>query len=119
MRSITLTDKETNFLEQYLDTAFWVADIEPQELDEDCHREATIDCLAFLSRVDCYLNDDNRQQAAHDFYLSRNGHGSGFWDRSKVDSYAFGNYSYSYKFQKIAESFGRTDYYTADGELLT
>ena len=116
MTTITLTDKETAFLEQYLATAFWVADIEPQELDEDSHREATIDCLAFLSRVDCYLNDENRQQAAHDFYWSRNGLGSGFWDRPKVYSYTIGNYAD--KFQKIAESFGSTDYYTTDGELL-
>ena len=116
MTTITLTDKEANFLEQYLDTAFWVADIEPQELDEDCHREATIECLAFLSLIDCYLNDDNRQQAAHDFYLSRNGHGTGFWDRPKAYSYIIGNYAD--KFQAIAEGFGPADYYTTDGELL-
>ena len=116
MTTITLTDKESAFLEQYLDTAFWVADIEPQELDEDCHREATIDCLAFLSRIGCYLNDDNRQQAAHDFYLSRNERGSGFWARPKFYSYSIGNYAD--KFQAIAESFGPTDYYTTEGELL-
>ena len=116
MSTITLTTKESAFLEQYLDTAFWAADMEPQELDEDCHREATIDCLAFLSRIDCYLNDENRQQAAHDFYLSRNGHGSGFWDRPKVYSYSIGNYAD--KFQAIAEGFGPAEYYTSNGELL-
>lgn len=116
MTTIKLTDKESAFLEQYLATAFWASDMEPQELDEDCHREAIIDCLAFLSRTDCYLNDDNRQQSAHDFYLSRNGHGSGFWERPKVYSYSIGNYAD--KFQAIAESFGPTDYYTTDGELL-
>ncbi len=112
--TLELTNREADFLEQYLETAFWVAGIESQEMDEDCHREAAIDCLAFLSRVDCYLNDENRQQAAHDFYLSRNGHGAGFWDRPKVYSYTIGNYAD--KFQAIAESFGPTDYYTTNGE---
>ena len=118
MTTITLTEKESDFLDQYIETAFWLADIEPQELDEDCHREATIDCLAFLSRIGCYLNDDNRQQAAHDFYLSRNGHGAGFWDRPKTYSYTIGG-DYADKFQAIAESFGPTDYYTPTGELLS
>ncbi len=115
--TIVLTDRETTFLEQYLETAFWVADIEPQELDEDCYREAITDCLAFYSLISCYLNDQNRYQAAHDFYLSRNGHGSGFWDRPKVYSYAIGNYAD--KFQKIAEAFGPTQYYTSTGEAFT
>lgn len=114
MTTITLTDKEANFLEQYLDTAFWVADIEPQELDENCHREATIDCLAFLSRIDWCLNDNNRKQAAHDFYLSRNGHGTGFSSWPKV--YTIGRNAD--QLQEIAESFGPTDYYTTDGDLL-
>jgi hypothetical protein len=115
MKTITLTDKEANFLERYLDTAFWVADIEPQELDEDSHREATIDCLAFLSRVDWCLKDDNRKQAAHDFYLSRNGHGSGFFSWPKTYTSGWD----ADQLQAIAESFGPTDYYTTDGELLT
>ena len=114
MTTITLTEKESDFLDQYIETAFWEADIEPQELDEDCHREATIDCLAFLSRVGCYLNDDNRLQAAHGFYLSRNGHGAGFWQRTY--DYTIGNYAD--KFQAIAESFGPATYYTTTGELL-
>lgn len=112
--TIVLTDREATFLDLYLRTAFLALDIRPQEMDEDCYREAAIDCLAFYSLISCYLNDENRYQAAHDFYLSRNGHGAGFLDRPKTYSYAIGNYAD--KFQKIAEAFGPTDYYISTGE---
>lgn len=77
------------FTEAYLDCAFWT---EEEELSED----ATVFSLA-PSALDSILEDcaaflrDNAQdieacglgiaQCGHDFWLTRNGHGAGFWDR--------------------------------------
>jgi hypothetical protein len=43
--------------------------------------EAKNDCKAFLTAVSDRLHDGNLSQAGHDFWLTRNGHGTGFWDR--------------------------------------
>jgi hypothetical protein len=44
------------------------------------------DCAAFTESCHAYLVAANEQgrddkQLGHDFYLTRNGHGAGFWDR--------------------------------------
>ena len=44
-------------------------------------------------------------QAGHDFWLTRNGHGAGFWDRGKKDGDAL---------TKIAEKFGEVSAYVID-----
>tara|TARA_R110002050_G_scaffold66213_4_gene142913 strand:- start:1528 stop:1893 length:366 start_codon:yes stop_codon:yes gene_type:complete len=119
---LELTTKEKEFISQYIDTALWAGNGTDYGLDEDCKREAIIDCLAFYSRVCCYLTEENRTQAAHDFYLSRNGLGSGFWDKAPAYTYSddlltlIGNYAD--KFQAIAESFGETHYYDTEGNTL-
>lgn len=71
------------------------------ELDQDFYRESMIDCLAFYSRARSYLSDDNLKDAGHDFWLTRNGHGTGFWDRSET----YGEFPSEY-LTKVAESFG-------------
>jgi len=113
---LELTKKEKEFVSHYIDTALWAGNCTDYGLDEESEREAIIDCLAFYSRVCCYLTEGNRTQAAHDFYLSRNGLGSGFWDRAPSYTYSIGNYAD--KFQAIAESFGTTDYYDTEGNTL-
>jgi len=57
-------------------------DMAPEALDE-----IHADCEAFLadneSDMDWYLaNIGDHRSAGHDFYLTRNRHGAGFWDRS-------------------------------------
>ncbi len=56
-------------------------------------------------RVDNYYLDD----IGHDFWLTRNGHGAGFWDR---DLGEVGD-----KLTKIAESFGSVYLYVFKNEL--
>jgi hypothetical protein len=90
MFMITASKKEQEFIEAYF-TAIDFTDTgetdqpgQGSELDDDFKRESIIDCLAFFSRIQCYLSDDNIVQAGHDFWLTRNGHGVGFWDRKEV-----------------------------------
>jgi hypothetical protein len=38
------------------------------------------DCANFLDRTKQFIPDNMLKQAGHDFWLSRNGHGAGFFD---------------------------------------
>jgi len=107
MYTIQANEKESEFINAYLEAVdFTELGEEGQppvgaDIDEDFLRESVIDCLAFYSRIECYLSDDNIAQAGHDFWLTRNGHGTGFWDRPEL----YGD-TYTEMFTKIAESFG-------------
>jgi hypothetical protein len=111
MLQITPTNKELQFFNAYLECINFTetGDInEPEsgaDLDPDFLRESLIDCLAFYSRIACYLSDDENSQssisqAGHDFWLSRNGHGAGFFDKS---------YPMALGFQTLAEAYGVAD----------
>jgi hypothetical protein len=54
---------------------------------------ATADCMSFLNRAgehgSAYLASDfansiGFEQVGHDFWLTRQGHGAGFWDRPEI-----------------------------------
>jgi len=68
-----------------LDSNFTIKDFSAQTL-----KQATKDCTEFLSNNPNSFNDtpDNYTigQAGHDFWLTRNGHGAGFWDRDLDDA---------------------------------
>lgn len=57
-----------------LDDNYTVNDIAPEALEE-----AIADCKAFQADHAADI-DGNEEQAGHDFWLTRNGHGAGFWD---------------------------------------
>ena len=116
MNDIKLTTKEQAFVSQYFETALWADfqdDAEIESLDDDCIREGTIDALCFYSRAAIYLSDDNCTDAAHTFYLVRQGHGVAFSDNPHL----YDDYEIK-KLQTLAESFREVDYYTKDGHLI-
>ncbi len=96
--NITPTEKELQFIAAYFECArFTDLDNESEEAAKGLpfcktwEREQVIECLAFLVYAKPYLSDygkgsyyDPYSQAGHDFWLSRNGHGTGFFDK---DSY--------------------------------
>jgi len=49
------------------------------DIDDDGRREIITDCNAFQEEHADDI-DGREKQAGHDFYLTRNGHGAGFWD---------------------------------------
>ncbi len=86
----------TTFLNAYIEAALWSSTDESDErggapMDanykaKDIAPEALgamrADCAAFLS-MDAAREDDigtDWERAGHDFWLTRNGHGAGFWD---------------------------------------
>ena len=88
--TIELTAKEQSFINAYIEAIYFTdtGDIhQPRpdaELDEDFERESIIDCLHMYSRISCFLSGDNIEQAGHDYWLTRNGCGTGYWDRPEV-----------------------------------
>ena len=87
------------FVNSYLATASWVTIDDCSECS-DFTREAKIkarkDCETFISRVVFVFGKDKAEElltipgndltylAPHDFFLTRNGHGAGFWDSPNI-----------------------------------
>ena len=105
---IEMTKKEKLFFNAYKEAIYFTETGDDQQPDPDTElcevfeRESAIDCLAFFSRVQCYLSDDQIEQAGHDFWLTRNGHGTGFWDKPEFYTEKYTRITLA----KIATSFG-------------
>jgi hypothetical protein len=81
------------FLKSYIEAALW-SSIDPETeahlddlVDEDdlaleAMNEMREDCVSFLSNeiVQEAIDLRGAEYVAHDFWLTRNGHGAGFWD---------------------------------------
>jgi len=86
------------FVNDYLHTASWVTcdSNENTEFKKKAITAATNDCLEFIKQVKNRFGDKKAVElltiaandftyfAPHDFYLTRNGHGAGFWDKENV-----------------------------------
>ncbi len=107
--------KET--LPYYLEAAAW-ADT-PEEADEhegfefsaEAEHMAFIDCLYFVRKAYPWFDDSCPEDIGHNLWLSRQGHGTGFWDRG----HKHGNHLHT-----LAEKLGDCDVYLSaqkDGVL--
>lgn len=71
----------------YLEAAtFFDADEEDEgdcEVSEKARKQAREDCQSFLEKNQ-YCTRYPASQIGHDFWLTRQGHGTGFWDRNEV-----------------------------------
>lgn len=70
---------------QFLETALWTMerdDEDVNDLPEDIKNQAQKDVDAFMEKAEAESLIDGRDTTtvAHDFLLTRNGHGAGFWD---------------------------------------
>ena len=111
-----------NFTEQYIITALWsstdfdgdpldwkysIEDLAPRTIEtmtEDC-RNFQDDNEDLLDRAYESTGRDS-SLAGHEFWLTRNGHGAGFWDGNWDD---FGD-----ELTKISEAFGGEELYVGD-----
>ena len=88
------SESETKeFIDQYIKTMLWSSTDESDErggepMDKNYNKEdiakefmesIKADCKKFINENYPYIQDD-MTGAAHDFWLTRNGHGAGFWD---------------------------------------
>lgn len=82
-------ENKEDFLDQYIATALWSSNNEDgtpldDDVDESDLAPSTLasfkeDCEAFLADNADDIGE-NYSQAGHDFWLTRNHHGAGFWD---------------------------------------
>lgn len=101
----------------YHETALWCEEIEPTE-ETDLHKlnHAKVECLLFYGKLAKTFGGDlaNKMLAikgegytvGHDFYLTRNGHGSGFWDKPELYGEEF-----TEQLTELAQTFGNDDSY--------
>lgn len=88
-----------------------VEDIAPETLEA-----IKADCAAFQTEAAHLLAQaydrpgyGGAAQAGHDFWLTRNGHGAGFWDRSALDAGDLGD-----ALTEVAKRYGQADSYFGD-----
>jgi hypothetical protein len=69
------TDDDGNPLDKKFDYSAWSA---------EAMMRARMDCEEFIEKAGDALDDVSMESVGHDFWLTRNGHGAGFWDRSET-----------------------------------
>lgn len=87
-----------------LDRNYEIADIALDTL-----ASMAADCSAFQDSNASDLATWGDEQAGHDFWLTRNGHGAGFWDRGRG---AIGE-----RLSVAARAYGSVDLYVARGRV--
>jgi hypothetical protein len=107
--------KLDEFVSAYLACALWSStdDVgEPMDdgrdisdISEETVAKAIEDCTAFRESAGDMLTEWSDEQAGHDFWLTRNGHGAGFWDRGLK----FGD-----ELSDLARPFGEVYLYVGD-----
>ena len=85
---MTLNDLDV-FTRAYIECALWSSTDENNnpldseyyidDIAESCLTEMITDCFKFQAE-NSKMIINNLSQAGHDFWLTRNGHGAGFWD---------------------------------------
>lgn len=104
-------------LKQYLETMLWATtdmdtdqplddDYDTDDISKETVRDSKKDVASFIKKAKGLLDDMEDTDIGHDFWLTRCGHGAGFWDRDLGD---VGD-----KLTKIAESFGEENPYVGD-----
>ncbi len=112
--------KLDKFTEAYLVAALWsstqengepldedydIDDIAPETLTSMVH-----DCANFQRDNEELMAELDSSQCGHDFWLTRCGHGAGFWDRGYGD---LGD-----KLTDAAQTYGNVDLYIGDDNLI-
>lgn len=89
------------FIDGYVESLLWASLAETDDtggdeiyLDElassiddfssDAQKATLVDCTRFLSIAGTFENLAQYAQAGADFFLTRQGHGTGFWDRPEI-----------------------------------
>jgi len=88
---------------------------EPDDFDPESLERAKKDYQAFISKAQSILPEGyDESQVAHDFWLTRNGHGAGFWDREEI----YGEQE-AKSLTELAHQFGEQDVYENDAGTVS
>src|SRR5690606_28438790 len=86
-----------------------------EDFTDNARDQAIKDCNEFLEKAKTYIEDPNTpdmEQFGHDFALTRNNHGTGFWDRPEM----YGNTQAS-ELTEISKSFGEIILFVEDSKV--
>lgn len=126
MKTITQLN---HFVASYLETAIWAELSGTQQnlpVTKQAKQAATEDCKTFADKVfaeftvneaEGILNqsgNDLSHLAAHDLWLTRNGHGAGFWDKDIYNDLAVDACT---RLTNIAKSMGTSHIYANKGRI--
>ena len=119
-----------DFLEAYIECALWTStddqdipmdrDHSAEDIAPEALRSMREDCVAFLTAmadgvdsVDSDVSQEitNTGRAGHDFWLTRNGHGAGFWDGDWPEPAAT-------RLTDASHGFGESYLYIGDDKLI-
>jgi len=95
-------------LKHYLIAILFTEDREDLELDDfgmSTVTQAKRDIVNFLNKANPLLEEWTDEEIGHDFWLTRQGHGAGFWDREKANAN---------EISEIATSFRTMDFWVND-----
>ena len=105
-----------SFTEAYVEAALWSSTDDKGEpldsgydLSKEAHDKMHADCAAFYAANSEHIEDD--ELGGHDFWLTRCGHGSGFWDGDWPEPQAT-------ILDTAAKAFGNVDLYIGDDGLI-
>lgn len=108
------------FIDAYIKCALWTEEeqlaadgvaVDPAGLTSYSMMKIERDCMIFWAAGKERIGD-HIEQAGHDFWLSRNGHGVGFWDRPEV--YGAENAAWLHE---LAETFGEVNLLAGNGRI--
>jgi len=113
--------KLDSFTRAYLECALWASsDDDGNPLDDsygiddlspECVSQAIEDCTAFQTDNADLLADLDDEQSGHDFWLTRNHHGAGFWDRGHPEKI-------SKPLTDASHVYGSVELYVGDNGLI-
>lgn len=116
--TIRIADLDT-FTKAYIECALWSStddDGEPMDglytaddIAEDTLAEMVAQCADFQSSFGDYIADD-LSRAGHDFWLTRNGHGAGFFDGDWKEHGEF--------LTSMSKPYGSYDLYVGDDGMI-
>jgi hypothetical protein len=112
--------KLTKFEQSYIECALWSsmdnkdeqggepldANYSMEDFAEETLQKIRLDCAKFWKASGDLLDNVSDEMAGHDFWLTRNRHGAGFWDRGLGET--------GERLTKVAHSFGEVDLYIGD-----
>jgi hypothetical protein len=123
-------DTLDSFTRGYIGAALWLLtdddalDLDSEYSEEDLADETlakiVADCKKFQEQAGDLItrenlermpDDDYRSTFGHDFWLTRNGHGAGFWDGDYAEPAGT-------ELDKLSKSFGEIDLYVGDDGKL-
>ncbi len=120
------------FTKAYIEAALWSSNDDDERPLDDLYNSGdlspellasmTADCKAFQT-AHAHLWAETSwafatrdwtadEQAGHDFWLTRNGHGAGFWDRPTLYGRANAD-----RLTEACKAFAEVDLYVADGKV--